>query len=86
MYSKIYFPREADHANFFHGRYAVTILVLLFVALVAYSSVGVLKDVWLVNEALPSLPSYFATDMQTAILLSPLMICLDHFGAPVPRV
>src|SRR5271154_6268895 len=80
MYSKMYFPREADHASAFHWRHAAAVLVLLCVALMGYSSMGVVRDLWLVNKAFPSLPSYFATDMQTAILFSPLMLCLDHFG------
>lgn len=80
MYSKMYFPREADHVSLFHGRYTVAVLVLLCVALLSYASLGVLKDVWLVNEAFPSLPSYFATDMETAILFSPVMLCAKEAG------
>jgi len=56
------------------------VLVLLCVALMGYSTMGVVRDVWLVNKTFPTLPSYFATDMQTAILVSPLMLCRDDFG------
>jgi hypothetical protein len=78
MQSHVYLPGEVHHATGLSiRRYAALGLILLCVALIGYSGVDLAKDIWLVNEAFPSLPSGFATDLDAALLFSPVMLNLD---------
>jgi hypothetical protein len=54
-------------------------LVLLCAALIVYAGIDVVKDISLVNEAFPSLPSEFAGDLKTSLLLSPAKLQLHRF-------
>ena len=44
---------------------------------VGYSGIDLVKDIWLVNEAFPSLPSGFASELDAALVFSPLMLHLE---------
>jgi len=78
MHSRVFLPGEIEQSTRFHfGRYVVIGLVLLCVAGVGYSGIDLVKDVWLVNEAFPSLPSGFANELDAALVFSPLMLHMD---------
>ena len=78
MHSRVYLPGEVEQSTRFHfGRYVVIGLVLLCVAVVGYSGIDLVKDVWLVNEAFPSLPSGLASELDAALVFSPLMLDMD---------
>jgi len=78
MHSRVYLPGEVEQSTRLHfGRYVVTGLVLLGVAAVGYLGIDLVKDIWLVNEAFPSLPSGFASELDVALVFSPLMLHTD---------
>ncbi len=81
MYSTFYIPHHATHAPGFHLAHTIALtLGFACVMLFGYLSIGVFKDVRLVNQAFPALPSDFAMDMDVSILFSPMMLRLDDFG------
>lgn len=81
MYSTFYIPHHATHAPGFHlARTTVLALGLACVMLLGYLSIDVFKDVRLVNQAFPALPSDFAMDMDVSIFFSPAMLPLDDLG------
>jgi len=78
MHSRVYLPGKVDHSTRFHfGRCVVIGLVLLCVAVVGYSGIDLVRDVWLVNEAFPSLPAGLASELDAALLFTPLMVSMD---------
>lgn len=86
MQGHAYLPGAVHHATGFSiGRYAVIGLVLLCVVLVGYLATDSARNIWLVNEAFPSLPSGFETDLDIALIFSPLMLHLDGMGNGVLR-
>ncbi len=82
MHSHVYIPGEAGEPTRFHfPRYVLVGLVLLCVAAVGYSGIDLVKDIWLVNKAFPSLPSGFASELDAALVFSPLMLDLESSQA-----
>jgi len=66
-------------------RYAAAGLVLLCVILVGYQGIDDVRDFRLVREAFPSLSAEFTTDLDSAILFSPMMLPLDRLGSAFLR-
>jgi len=58
--------------------YPVACLALLCVLFAGYAGFKVFKEVRLVDRAFPSLPSAFATDLETSMLFSPVRSILDR--------
>jgi hypothetical protein len=81
VYSTFYIPHEAAYAPGFNvARSAAAGLAFLCAAILGYLSIDVFKDVRLVSEAFPALPSDFAMDMDVSILFSPMMLHADDLG------
>jgi hypothetical protein len=86
VYSTFYIPHQAAHApGFSVARSAVAGLALLCAVVLGYLSFDVFKDVRLVSEAFPALPSDFAMDMDVSILFSPMMLHVDEAGTSFLR-
>lgn len=67
------------------GRYAGAGLALLCVVLLGYSERNVVKDMRLVAEAFPAIPSVRATDLDLSILFSPVMLTVNRVETTVLR-
>jgi hypothetical protein len=81
VYSTFYIPHQATHAPRFNvARGAAAGLALLCAGVLGYLSIDVFKDVRLVSETFPALPSDFAMDMDVSILFSPMMLHADDLG------
>lgn len=81
MYSTFYIPHHATHAPGFHlARTAAGAIGLACVILLGYLSIDVFKDIRLVSQAFPALPSDFGMDMDVSIFFSPIMLRLDVLG------
>lgn len=74
-----------DAKRFPRGRYFGAGVVLLCVVLLGYSERNIFKDMRLVTEALPAIPSVRETDLDLSILFSPVMLSVNRVENTVLR-
>jgi len=67
------------------GRYAGATLLFVCVALLGYAERNIFRDMRLVAEAFPTIPSTRATDLDVSILFSPIALNLDRARNSVLR-
>jgi hypothetical protein len=67
------------------GRQILTSVIVICIVILGYSELGLFRDLRLVNQAFPAIPSAFSTEMDMSIALSPVLLGYDAMRRGLSR-